>query len=82
MAVLSKEIAAYERMRETLEAESFGMWVVVYEERLVGRYASFENAAESAVQRFGRGAYLIRQVGAPPPTFPASLLHRPVFAND
>lgn len=47
-------------------------------ERLVGTCDSFEAAAEDAVERFGRGPYPIRRVGAPPVTLPASVPYRPV----
>ena len=43
---LTKEIAAFERMRETLEADHFGEWAVVHDESHVGTYNSFELAAD------------------------------------
>ena len=66
MAALSKEIAAYRRMRGIVEADHFGEWVLVHDEQLVSSFDSFEAAAQVALERFGRGPYLIRQVGAPP----------------
>jgi hypothetical protein len=75
MADIDKEIQAYEAMRETLETEHMSKWVVVREGQLVGIFDSFESAAASAVHRFGRGPYLIRQIGAPPVTLPASVMH-------
>ena len=81
MAKLSEEIAAYERMRDELETDQLGRWVIVHDEKLVGTYKSFESAAETAVEKFGRGPYLIRRVGAPPFTLPASLKYRPVHAR-
>lgn len=81
MATLKNEIAAYEGMRNDLELEHLGKWVVVRDEKLVGTYESFEEAAESAVERFGRGPYLIRQVGAPPLVLPASVKYQPVHAG-
>ena len=81
MATLKDEIAAYERMRNDLEVEHLGKWVVMHHEKLVGTYESFEAAAEDAVQNFGRGPYLIRQVGAPPLVLPASVQYRPVHAG-
>ncbi len=74
MAKLSEEIAAYERMQDVLEADHFGEWVVVHDGELIGTYANFEEAAVDAVRNFGRGPYLIRQVGEGPVTLPASLL--------
>ena len=82
MSGLSRQIAAYEEMRAVLESDHFGKWVIFRNEELVGTYESFEAAAEDATRQFGRGPYLIRQVGAPPMTLPASVLYRPVYAND
>ena len=41
MPGLKKEIAAYERLRDDLELEHFGEWVVVHDEKLAGIYDSF-----------------------------------------
>ena len=76
MALLSEEITAYDRMREVLEADYFGKWVVVQDGQLIGAYEDFQDAAADAVRKFGRGPYLIRQVGEPPLRLPASLLYR------
>lgn len=76
MAVIDTELAAYEGMRAQLESEHMGKWVVVQDGKLVGTYDSFEAAAEDAVRKFGRGPYLIRQVGAPSITLPASVMYR------
>ncbi len=81
MADLTSEIAAYERMRNDLESQHMGKWVLVHDGQLEGVYDSFEEAAESAVKRFGRGPYLIRQVGAAPISLPASVMYRPVHAR-
>ena len=81
MSELTKEIAAYERMRNELETDHLGKWALVHDEALVAVYATFEEAASDAVQRFGRGPYLIREIGAAPMTLPASVLYRPVQNN-
>lgn len=81
MPGLKDEIAAYERLRNDLELEHFDKWVVVHDEQLVGIYDSFEEAADIAVQKFGRGPYLIKQVGQGPLTLPASVQYRPVYAD-
>lgn len=78
MTTLSSQISAYEKMRTVLETDYFGKWVVFHDGALSGDYDSFEEAADDAVRRFGRGPYLIRQVGAPPTTLPASVLYRSV----
>lgn len=78
---LSVQIAKYESMQAALEADHAGKWVVLYDEELIGAFRTFEDAAEEAVRRFGRGPYLIRQVGAPAMTLPPSLLYRPIDAD-
>lgn len=75
MSDIQTDIAAYEALRERLESDHVGKWVVIQNQQLVGVYDSFNSAAEEAVKRFGRGPYLIRQVGAPPVTLPASVMY-------
>jgi hypothetical protein len=82
MTTLSSQIVAYEEMRDVLEVDHFGKWVVFYDEDLIDTYESSEEAAVDAVRRFGRGPYLIRQVGAPPVRLPASVWYRPANANN
>lgn len=74
---LDNDIATYDRIREELEARHMGKWVLIHAAELIGTYDSFESAAEDAVRRFGRGPYLVRQVGAPPITLPASVMYHP-----
>jgi hypothetical protein len=80
MAELKDEIAAYEAMRSDLEASHLGKFVIVHDRKLIGTYDSFDDAAREAVIHFGRGPYLIRQIGAPPITLPASVVYHPVHA--
>ena len=75
MADLDQDIAANEKLQTDLESRHVGKWVLVHDEGLVSLYDSFEAAADEAVERFGRGPYLIRQIGAPPMTLPASILY-------
>ncbi len=82
MPEIDREIAAFDAMREKLEKEHLGKWVVLYEEKLAGVFDTFEAAAESAVSKYGRGPYLIRQVGAPPITLPASVMYYPAHAGN
>ena len=81
MTVLDKEIAAYDRMRSILETDYSGKWIVIHDEEFVGGYDDFQEAAQEAVARFGRGPYLIRQVGAGPTTLSIPTLYRPVHAD-
>lgn len=75
MVELDREIVAYETMRADLENRHMGEWVLVFDEKAIGVFPSFDDAAQVAVQRFGRGPYLIRQIGAPPVTMPASVMY-------
>jgi hypothetical protein len=77
MSPIQDEIAAFEAIKSELEATHFGRWVLIYHRNLVSTFDSFSEALEIAGQRFGRGPYLIRQIGAPPFTLPASVMYRP-----
>jgi hypothetical protein len=79
MADVKIDISAYERMQAELEEKHMGKWVLFHDERFVAEYDSFESAASDAVARFGRGPYLIRQVGAPSISLPASVMFRPAY---
>lgn len=75
MANIQDEIKAFEEMRSDLESRCLGQWVLVHDQKLIHVYDSFELAANDAVGQFGRGPYLIRQVGAEPLTLPVSVLY-------
>ena len=82
MAVLEAEIARYESVRDELEKEHRGEWVLIHKDMLAGTFPSFEAAGTAAVKRFGRGPYLIRKIGAPPVSLPASVLYRLSHGRD
>jgi hypothetical protein len=81
VANIQDDISAFEALRQTLESQNMGKWVLIHNRELVGVYDSFEIAAENAVRQFGRGPYLIRQVGAPPITLPASVMYVPDYGQ-
>ena len=81
VATLSENIAAYEKMQNLLETDQMGKWVVFYDGEFKGAFASFQDAAEFSVPRWGRGPYLIRRVGRAVFTLPASIQYRRVDAN-
>ena len=62
---LDEQIAVYQSMRDDLEREHMGKWVVVHGGVVAGYFETHWDAAEAAVQRFGDGPYLIREIGAP-----------------
>lgn len=64
--VLDKEYAVFNDLKERLEAKHHLEWVVIHQDEFVGVFKQFEDAADVAVRRFGRGPYLITQIGAPP----------------
>ncbi len=81
MSELDRELEAFETMRAELETHHLRKWVVIRDAELVGAFDTLNTAATEAVRRFGRGPYLIRQVGAPPASLPASVLYRPVRSH-
>lgn len=82
VATLDENIAAYEEMRGYLENEHHLKWVVFYNEELVGSYDDFQDAASETVKRFGRGPYLMRQVGARPRRLSSSVQYRRLHADN
>ena len=74
MTSLDQEIEAYDKMRSDLEEAYFNKWVVVRDGEFAGVFDGPEESLQFAAERFGRGPYLIRQVGSPPAHLPASAL--------
>ena len=74
-ATIDTEIAAYDAMKDQLEANCLDKWVVIHGGVVAGLFDDFQKAAADAVKRFGRGPYLIRQVGQKPTVLPASVLY-------
>jgi hypothetical protein len=80
MADVKTDIAAFEKMQPELEEKYMGKWVIFHNEKFVAVHGSFESAAQDAVARFGRGPFLIRQVGVSSISLPASVMYRPAYA--
>lgn len=76
MADLDVELAAYRSQLFDLENQFFGKWVLFHGAERVGIFDAFEAAAGEAVERFGRGPYLIREIGAPPVSLPVCVVQR------
>lgn len=70
---LEVEIAAFEKQKAELVERYNGKFVVFHGLEFVGAWDTLDAAADEAVRRFGRGPYLIRQIGAPPLTLPPSV---------
>ena len=77
-STIESEIAAYEGMQGELESQFLDKWIVIHGGKLAGVFESFQEAAAFAVDRFGRGPYLIRQVGQKPTVLPASVVYSQV----
>ena len=75
MDKLDQEIAAFDRMRDVLETQHLGKWVVIRDGEIQASCDVFRDAARDAMRRFGRGPYLIRRVGAGPISLPPSLAY-------
>ncbi len=60
---LELQNAVYETIREGLEADAFGKWAVVSNERLVGVYDSNREASEVALKLAVDGACLVKRIG-------------------
>jgi len=75
MTTLLEEIDAYDRMRDVLETQYLGKWVVIRDGEIQASCDEFRDAARDAMRRFGRGPYLIRRVGAGPISLPSSLAY-------
>ena len=71
---LERELGAYDAMREELERHHLNEWVIIRGDEVAGYFDDVEDCLRSAIKRFGRGPYLIRQVGAPQARLPASAL--------
>ena len=62
---LGADIAAYNAMREKLETDCFGKYVIIHDGKLVGAYDSSQDAFSYGFHEFGAADFLMRQVGAP-----------------
>ena len=62
-ASLQENIKAYEAQQEELEKHHKGKYVVFHNCERIGIFDTIDAASREAVRRFGRGPYLIRQVG-------------------
>ena len=63
---LDDNIRAYESMKAQLKADKDRRWVVFFDGVLRGDFSTDSEAIAFAAKNWGRGPYLIRQVGRPP----------------
>lgn len=75
MTDIQSEIEAFERIQDRLEAEHKGEWIVMRDREIISFYETFELAAAEALRLFGRGPYLIREIGGEPLRLPVSVMY-------
>jgi hypothetical protein len=75
VSAIEDEIEAFNAIRTRLEAEHIGEWIVMRDRKVVGFFQTFEAAGAEALRLFGRGEYLIREVGAEPLRLPVSVMY-------
>ena len=71
---LEREIRAFEARRGELEKQYHRKFVIFHDDEFAGAFDDFDSAAREAIKRYGRGPYLIRQVGVATSYIPAGLL--------
>lgn len=74
---LDTEIAAYQKQAAELETSHADEWVIFKGDNLIALHKTFDAAAADATNQFGRGPFLIRQIGAPPIVIPYRLAVKP-----
>ena len=80
-ANLERQKDVYAKEKNTLESNYGGMWIVVHDGKTHNPLGTFEEAAVFAVENFGRGPYLIREIGSSEEIhLPASVMYQPVPA--
>lgn len=82
-ASLETDIKAYEAQLEELLKYHEGKYVVFYDGSFVDAFDTFQNAADTAVKKYGLGPYLIRKVRSAQSVrpLPASVVCRPIYVS-
>lgn len=79
--ILDEEIKFFDSIKSQLLEHHLGKFIIISNGKLAGSYDTFDAAAKEAIKQFGKGPYLIRQVGQEPLRhLPASVAYRPVHA--
>lgn len=73
-STLDRELKAYAAHLSEFEDQT-GKFVLIHDSVVVGIFETFDSAASHAVARFGRGPYLIRQIGQTETALPASVVY-------
>jgi len=75
VSAIQPEIDAFKTMQTKLEAEHMGEWILMRNGQIIGFFQSFELAAAEGLRQFGRGPYLVREIGAEPIRLPVSVIY-------
>ncbi len=78
--ILSEELEYFERHREELLTRYKGKFVVVKGSKLIGHFATAEEAYEAAVTRFGEEPFLLKQVLAEEPPAQLPMLYTGIIS--
>ena len=62
---LEKNLKAFHRKKDEMERHYMGKWVLFYEGEFINSFDTLDNVASEAIRRYGRGPYLIKEVGDP-----------------
>lgn len=80
---LKENIAAFSARADELREYYDKKFVIFYDGELCGSFDTFDAAAREAVKKYGKGPYLIRQVGGiSGMPMPASVAYRPLHAGN
>jgi len=72
--ILEQEIARYGQLGADAQRYK-GKWVLISGDTVAGFFESFASAAIEATRKYGRGPYLIREVGVEDVVLPASVVY-------
>ncbi len=79
---LEENIKAFDGLSEQLNRYHADKFVLIYNGEFISSYDTFDTAARQTKKRFGRGPFLIRQVGAPVKMrMPSSIAYRFINAH-
>ena len=79
---LCNNIRAFESREDWLKDHHNAKWVVFHDAAFFDAFDTFDTAARKAIEQFGTGPYLIRQVGQPAwMRMPSSVAYRPAHAT-
>ncbi len=83
VASLKENIKSYETSLTEMKKHYMGKFVVFYDGKFIESFDTADSAGKAAIERYGGGPYLIRQVGAPTSyRMPTSVMYQPIHADN